>query len=154
LDIRDSRKPDELIIEDCRFGAGNSWYNVSITGIVAKTHSLRYRVEISNTSPHALKLRAAACFVQLGGNQHLIAVMSGLDEYQPIIASGQRELFERDFLVSEAGALRFDDASDQVHVKLITVMSLNGTRIPLECVMQIPLGVLHYILSDSTRQAT
>jgi hypothetical protein len=154
LNIRDSRKPDELIIEGRSFGSGSSWYSVRVSRIVAKTHCLRCHFEIANTSQSPLELQMATCRVQLPGNQNLIAVMSGLGEHKPLIEPGQSESFEKDFLVSDTGVLRLDDAPDPVNMQFITIMRASGMPLPVKCSTQIPLGVLHHILSSDTGEIT
>ena len=154
LNVCDSRKPDELIIEGRHFSSGNSWYTVSVSRIVAKSHCLRFHFEIANTTQSPLKLESANCVIQLPGNQHLFAIMSGLGEREFLIEAGRPESFEEDFLVSNPGDLRIDDAPDPVNMQFTTNIRGGYIPLPITCFIQIPLGILHHILSGGTGKAT
>jgi hypothetical protein len=154
LNIRDTRKPDELIIEGRRFSSGNSWYTVCVSRIVAKTHCLTCHFEIANTTKSPLKLESASCVVQLPGDQYLLAVMSKISEREYLIEAGRSESFEENFFVSDPGDLRIDDAPDPVNMQFITNIRGGYIPLPMTCSTQFPLAVLHHVLGGDTGKAT
>jgi len=80
--------------------------------------------------------------------------MSGLGEREFLIEAGRPESFEEDFLVSNPGDLRIDDAPDPVNMQFTTNIRGGYIPLPITCFIQIPLGILHHILSGGTGKAT